>query len=151
MDVNEALQALLREYRQVEREIEAMEEDRRTLRDRIRKLMEAAGKDHVSLTAGDEPLFLVLEKRVKIVYDEELLRKRLGNKYIDILDPDPRKLRRYPPEMREALQPFLEAIGSPSRQRIRSAIASGDIPQKVFEGAFEKKRETILYVKKRPL
>ncbi len=150
MDTNEALQALLQEYRQVESEIAAMEEERQSLRARIVEVMTAAGKDHVSLTVGNEPLFLVLEKRSEITYNENLLRERLGDKYIDILDPDPRKLRRYPPEMRDALIPFLDQVGSPSRDRIRDAIERGDVQQSAFEGAFEKTRKTILYVKKRP-
>ena len=150
MDTNEALQALLQEYRQVESEIAAMEEERQSLRERIRELMTAAGKDHLSLTVGDETLFLVLEKRSDITYHEELLRERLGAQYSEILEPDPRKMRRIPPEMREALLPFLDQVGSPSRERIRAAIERGVIPQSAFEGAFEKTQRTILYVKKQP-
>lgn len=150
METQEALQVLLQEYRQVEDEIAAMEEERQGLRARIMELLAAAGKDHASVTVGDETLFLVLEKRSEITYNEPLLRERLGDKYPEILDPDPRKLRRYPPEMREALLPFLEQIGSPSRDRIRAAIERGDVSQAAFEGAFQKNRKTILYVKKRP-
>lgn len=150
MDTNEALKALLSEYRQVEREIEAMEEDRQGLRTKIMDLMKAAGKDHISVEVDEEPLFLVLEQRTEVVYNESLLRERLGDKYAVILDLDPRKLRRYPPEMREAVQPFLSEVGSPSRQRIRAAIENKEIPQSAFEGAFEKNHKTILYVKKRP-
>ncbi len=150
METNEALQALLGEYRQVEREIEAMDEERQALRNQIMAQMKAAGTDNLSLTVDGEPLFLVLEQRTEIVYNESLLRERLGDKYMDILDVDPRKLRRAPPDMRDAVAPFLEAVGSPSRQRIRAAVETKDIPQSAFDGAFEKRRKTILYVKKRP-
>ncbi len=150
MDTNEALQALLQEYRQVESEIAAMEEERQSLRERIRELMTAAGKDHLSLTVGDETVFLVLEKRTDITYHEDLLRQRLGDQYAEILEPDPRKLRRVPAEMREALLPFLDQVGSPSRERIRAAIERGVIPQSAFKDAFEKTQRTILYVKKQP-
>lgn len=150
MDTDEALQALLGEYRQVEAEIKAMEEERQALSARIQDLMTAAGKDSLSLTVDGEPLFLVLEQRSEIVYNEDLLRERLGEKYNSILEPDPRKLRHYPPEILEALAPFLDRIGSPSRQRIRTAIENGDVAQSAFEGAFEKNRKTVLYVKKRP-
>ncbi len=149
MNTHEDLQALLREYRQVEAEIDAMEADRQSLRLRIQEVMTAAGHDTESVTVDDETLFLVLEHRSEISYQEDTLRERLGEKYIGILDPDPRKLRRCPPEVRVALEPYLDRIGSPSRQRIRQAIETGALQASLFEGAYEKKRKTILYVKKR--
>jgi len=53
-------------------------------------------------------------------------------------------------ELSPILAPHLEKIGSPSREKIRQLVSSGEIPLDIFRGAFQKIQKSILFVKKHP-
>ena len=75
---------------------------------------------------------------VVVNYNEKLLQERLGARYARILKPDIAKLRRNLALVEPLLQPELLVIGSPHRDKVRSAILDGTVAREEFEGAFEK-------------
>ena len=70
---------------------------------------------------------------MEIRYDENLLRAKLGKEYDRILQPDMAKIRHHLTELGPALTPYLEKIGSPSREKIRQLVSSGEISIDVFQ------------------
>lgn len=79
-------------------------------------------------------------------YNEELLHKRLGERYSAILAPDIRKIRRNLSAIENALAPVLEIIGSPSQDKVRKSIENGLARKEEFSGAFEKKSRQYISV-----
>ena len=149
-DVQTELETVLHEYRENERKLDALTEEKQRLRERIQRLLRAMGKACYDATLGDEQLVLSLKTRTEVQYDEERLRQKLGQRYHLILEPDVKKIRRSLSALRTALSPYLDRIGSPSRELVRKRILSGELAQEDFQGTFEKTEKTTLYVKKRP-
>jgi len=143
------LEATLREYQGNERKLDALTEEKQRLRERIQRLLRAMGKACYDATLGDEQIMLSLKTRSEIQYDEETLRRKLGQRYHLILEPDIKKIRRSLGALRTALGPHLDRIGSPSRELVRKRVLSGELAQQDFEGTFEKTEKTTLYVKRR--
>ncbi len=149
-DIQAELDATLREYQENERKLDALTQEKQRLRERIQRLLRATGKACHNATLGDEQLLVSLKTRTDVQYDEERLRRKLGDRYHLILEPDVKKVRRHLGALRTALSPYLDRIGSPSRELVRKRILSGELAQGDFHGTFEKTEKTTLYVKKRP-
>ena len=150
MDRSAELHRLLAEYRIMEQEMARLEDTKKTLRARMQRLIEEEGKSAFAATVDGVPIVLELKTHMEIRYDETLLRARLGKEYDRILQPDMAKIRHHLTELGPALTPYLEKIGSPSREKIRQLVSSGEIPIDAFRGAFQKIQKSILFVKKHP-
>jgi len=148
MDRSTELNRLLAEYRVMEKEMARLDETKKTLRAAIQRVLDEEGKSAYAAIVNGEPIVLQLKTQTEIRYDENLLRTRLGREYDRILQPDIAKIRRHLMELEPVLAPHLEKIGSPSRQKIRQLVSSGEIPLEVFRGAFQKIQKSILFVKK---
>ena len=130
-------QVLIR-YLHIQQEEKRIEEEKRQLRQELTSL----------LGAGDPYLWnpVVLGMRLSvhhrvttsITYNEQLLLQRLGERYVKILSPDQFKLRRNLGAVEQYLEPALTLIGSPNRDKVRTAIETGIVKKEEFEGAFEK-------------
>ena len=83
-----------------------------------------------------------------VEYDEEQLRTRLGDRFVHVLRPDPKKVRGHLAELEASLQPFLATIGSPDRDKVRAAIEQGLVRADEFAGAFRKSVKTRVAVAK---
>jgi hypothetical protein len=141
---------LLSEYRIMEKEMARLEDIKKTLRGAIQKLLEEEGKSAFAAIVNGEQIILELKTHTEIRYDENLLRTRLGREYDRILQPDMAKIRHHLVELGPVLAPHLGKIGSPSREKIRQLVSSGEILLDVFRGAFQKVQKSILFVKKHP-
>lgn len=150
MDRTAELHRLLSEYRKMEREMARLEDTKKTLRAALQKILEDEGKSIFTASVEDEPIVLELKPRTEIRYNENLLRSRLGQDYRRILRPDIAKIRQHLDELEPDLEPHLDKIGSPSREKIQQLVSSGAIPLEAFRGAFQKTHKPILFVKKPP-
>lgn len=148
MDRSAELHRLLAEYRVMEKEMARLEETRRTLRAAIQGLLEAEGTSAFAAIVSGEQILLELKTHTEIRYDEALLRTRLGTDYHRVLKPDMAKIRRHLAELSPILAPYLDIIGSPSREKIRQLVSSGEIPLDAFRGTFQKIQKSILFVRK---
>jgi hypothetical protein len=151
MDRGAELHRLLAEYRVMEKEMARLEETKKTLRAAIQGLLEEEGETAFAAIVNGEQMLVELKTHTEIRYDEALLRTRLGREYDRILQPDMTKIRRHLQELSPVLAAHLEKIGSPSREKIRQLVASGEIPLDIFRGAFHKIQKSILFVKHPPL
>jgi len=142
------LHRLLAEYLVMEKEMARLDEARKTLRAAIQGLLEAEGKSAFAVIVDGKQILLELKTYTEIRYDETLLRTRLGTDYHRILKPDMTKIRRQLAELSAVLAPHLETIGSPSREKIKQLVSSGEIALDAFRGTFQKIQKSILFVRK---
>ena len=145
---NPELRELLVELRQIQQRIEAMERDKADVRAKIQTLLEQLGHDDSYVRLDHGPVGLKLKTQEKVDYDEAVLSDRLGDRYRHILVPDLKKVRRHIDDVGVLLEPKLDLIGTPSRDRVEEAIREGLVDASEFRGAFRKTTKTTLYVSK---
>ncbi len=129
---------LLKAYEAIQQEEKALHERKSALRE---KLVETMRERNAAewLPRVDGRLFKVRYRHaITIDYDEDTLRHRLGDRYRQVLAPDPRKLRAHLAEVAPLLEPQLDVVGSPSPEKVKAAIDAGVVSADEFKGAFEK-------------
>ncbi|OPZ25120.1 MAG: hypothetical protein BWZ02_02595 [Lentisphaerae bacterium ADurb.BinA184] len=132
------VQAVLERYLAIQDEMRALGEEKSALQDKVREAM-AGLPDRIWFPAvGQTRLKITYHEVTEITYDEERLRQRLGERYRLILKPDPRKIARHLDAVVDLLEPALDTVGSPDRDKVRAAIASGAVTAAEFAGAFTK-------------
>jgi hypothetical protein len=97
-------------------------------------------------TVAGTPLKVRLARETAVEYNEPLLRQRLADRYVHVLRPDPKKIRQHLAEVEPLLAPLLTEIGSPDRDRVRTAIEQGLVRADEFAGAFRKSQRVRLAV-----
>ena len=147
-DPRAELDEALARLHEVDERIDALQLDRKAIRDRITELLHYLGTDKLKVDAGDHTTSLRLIRRTVVKYDEDLLRDRLGDRYESILEPDMRRVRKHLPEIGHLLQPALDLVGAPSRDLVEQRILDGSLAARDFSGAFEKTTTDVLYVRR---
>ena len=139
--VSGELMRLLRRYVAIQGDARALEEERLALRDKIAVRMKADGVEYRNVTVDDEDVQVRCLPKVVYSYDENLLRRRLGDRYVTILEPDMRRLRAHFAEAAKCLRPLLLKLGVPSRSRIQEEVRSGRLDRGLFAGAFTRRED----------
>ena len=143
---------VLSRYLAIQQEERRLAEEKRSLQDVLMRHMHGMGRDFWYPVVGGQDLKVRYTATPQVRYDEERLRQRLGDRYVHILGPDPRKLRAHLAEIEPLLEPMLPVIGSPTPDKVRSAIASGIVAKEEFQGAFEKSvKRTLIVSRAKPL
>ena len=138
------IEQTLSRYLEVQREERLLAEEKERLQEVLKSHLADMKGSYWYPVVGGCALKVRCHREVRIDYNEELLRKRLGSRYVHVLKPDIAKLRRHLSEVASYLTPALELIGSPARERVQEAIQGGLVRQEEFAGAFEKSvRRTI--------
>jgi hypothetical protein len=140
------LQELLTRYASVERQLAALNEEREAIRSEIKSIILSTGQDTWRVAHQQENYKVHVARRINVIYDEEKLKQRLAARYPLVLEPDLRKIRQNLDRLRSSFEPHLELIGSPSRERVRESIESGQLTAQNFQGAFEKRCTETLYI-----
>jgi hypothetical protein len=65
----------------------------------------------------------------------------------DILAPDATKVRKHLTDIASALEPFLDTIGSVSRERVAQCIQAGKLSVEDFAGLYKKEQKSNLVVR----
>lgn len=128
----------IRRYQQIQQEIARLEKERESLRDLLVKELEGKVPAKWHSSVDGKPILVVHEYKTSVRYDEQLLKDRLGAKYIDILEIDGTKIRKNRELVRPLLVPVLDKIGTPASLRVENAVRSGSIAVSDFQGAFRK-------------
>ena len=148
--VTPEIEKVLLRYLDIQREERRLAEEKDGLRQVLAShLADLRGKFWFPVIAGC-PLKIRYSRDVRVEYNEELLRERLGERYVHVLKPDMAKLRRELPQVERYLAPVLPLIGSPSPDRVRAAIQKGLVTKEEFSGAFKKTvRQSIVVMRDR--
>ncbi len=146
MALTPEVEQLLVRYLQIQEEVRRLEEEKGQLRDRLAGYLAEYQSPFWCPVVAGQPLRIRVRHEIDIEYNEELLRERLGDRYAQILRPDPAKIRRNLPAVETLLQPALALVGSPHRDSVRDAIERGAVPRDAFAGAFTKVSRTNITV-----
>ena len=141
-----AIEQLLVRYLEIQESQRLLDEEKARLRDQLADYLHDFQAPFWNPVVAGQPLKIRVKRDTDVVYREELLRQRLGERYVLILRPDPSKVRRHLAEITGCLQPVLDLIGSPHRDAVREAITNGTVRKEEFAGAFEKKDKVTLAV-----
>ena len=128
----------IRRYQQIQQEIARLEKERESLRDLLVKELEGKVPAKWHSSVDGKPILVVHEYKTSVRYDEQLLKERLGAKYMDILEIDGTKIRKNRELVRSLLAPVLDKIGTPAPARVENAVRSGLLAISDFQGAFRK-------------
>jgi hypothetical protein len=132
------IERLLTRYLQIQDEMRRLDEEKTALNDRLCTHLTQFPGPFWFPTVGGQALKIRVRHDEHFVYNEELLRQRLGERYAQILKADPAKVRRHLGEIEDLLRPALGLVGTPNRERVRTAVEAGVVPRDAFTGAFEK-------------
>lgn len=130
----------LARYLEIQQEERRLAQEKAQVRDTLTAFLDAQNwtRRFWYPTVSGQALRVRYNKDVAVEYDAELLRTRLGDRYERILKADPRKIREHLDDIEGHLEPVLGLIGSPHRDRVRSAILAGVAAKEDFEGAYKK-------------
>ncbi len=140
-----AIEDLLLEYKELERDLDNLTKRKTELREQIRSLLLNLKRPSYENEAFNVK---VVSKEV-INYDEDKLRTRLGDKYRLILQPDIKRIKESLEEIKPQIMPYIDKIGKPSPQLVKEMIKSGKLNVAEFKDAYEKVATHTLYVKKK--
>jgi len=128
----------LKEYTKLQQEEQSLKVRKQALQEKLKTHLRDKEKNVWYPEVGGARLKVSYRSAPQVEYDEEKLRARLGDRYHALLEPDLRKLRSELPNLGKELEPLLDRIGSPSPEKVKSAIENGTISADEFKGAFSK-------------
>jgi len=141
---------LTTQYQQVILEIDGLEQQKLQLKTQIQQYLESLQQSSISIPLDDERVSLELKQQTSIEYDEKLLKRRLGDTYLDILEIDAVKLRKWSMDTNE-LSDYMDDVGAPSPKKIEVMIENGTLDESDLAGTFKKRITSILYIKRNPV
>jgi len=140
------IEALLSRYLSIQQQEQTLKEEKSALQERLAQHMESIGATMWFPEVAGQKLKVRHQKETVVEYNEQALQQRLGERYVAILEPDWRKIRRNLPALTPALTPHMPLIGTPSAAKVREAIESGTVRAEEFAGAFEKRTRHLVAV-----
>jgi hypothetical protein len=132
------VQEVLKRYVEIQEAVAKLETEKKQCREVLMAYMRETEQSLWSPSLDSKQVTVRYYPKTTIKYDEELLKQRLGDKYLHLLEPDMAKIKAHLHEVSPLLQPALQQIGSPSREKVKAAVEAGTIDRKAFEGAFTK-------------
>jgi hypothetical protein len=133
----------------LEEQLEQLNENKQALREQIADTMAEAGLDNYQTSIGDRPVRVRVKRTTRVDYDETVLRDRLGDRYALLLEPDVARIRKHLDVVEPLLDPVLDVVGVPARERVEQLVRDGTLAASDFAGAFTKETRTTLYVRRK--
>jgi len=128
----------LRRYLEIQALEQRLKDEKAAVRERIGRHMVGLGLKYWYPMVDDQSLKVRYRETTVVEYDESLLHDRLGERYATILAPDLRKIRLHLEKLESLFAPVLSLIGTPSPEKVRTAIQNGLVSKELFSGAFKK-------------
>ncbi len=137
-NVPEQLAQILKQYSALQREERELRERKGELQKQLAAHMESLGASVWMPSVEGRHYKVRYRKSVRVTYDESLLRERLGDRYPALLAPDLKKLRNHLDAVEPYLRDVLDLVGSPTPDKVKAAIQSGQVALDDFKDAFSK-------------
>ena len=151
LDLTPEIRQILEAYVALQAQEQQLQAAKSALQEKLKSHMASVGPGKWIVEAGGAALKVVYRDSEEIEYDEPLLRSRLGERYAAILSPDIRKIRASLDRIGRFLEPALDIIGSPTRERVRRAIENGIAAREEFSGAFKRiSKQSVAVMRARP-
>ena len=145
-EMPEEIGAMLTRYGEVLDLEERLRLEKIGLREQLYRIMGTQGLERFQTRVGEQGFKVSRREKVEVIYDEELLESRLGDRYRDILAVDTKKIRKNLEEVAPLLAPMLDLLGTPSRDKVRESIEAGVLKVEDFAGSFQKTVTPMVYV-----
>ena len=136
------MEKTLSRYLDLQEEERNVKQEKKMLQNILARHLSGSGRKYWFPVVADKRLKVRYEEVTEIEYDEGLLLDRLGERYVHILSPDVRKIKKRMDDVEPLLVEMLDTIGTPDRAKVRRAIQQGLISRNEFEGAFRKSTKT---------
>lgn len=134
--ISPATVATLRRYMQIRDEILQLEREKNMLKESLVMDLDRKFQKNLPLLIDGKQIVVKHEYKRNVHYREPLLRERLGERYVQILDLDSTKIRQNCELVRRLLAPILEKVGKPTAERVKAAVASGAVSMEEFRDAY---------------
>lgn len=133
--------------RDIEEQLVVLNQEKSALRDQLKWYLKEHHLTKSRYQLSHETVYLTLSSRVSVKYDEAKLKSNLRDQYPMILMPDVKKIKDHLSLLRPALSPFIEQIGTPSRELVEEKILAGELMVSDFKDTFEKSVSEVLVVR----
>lgn len=143
-------ETLAKRYMQIQQEIAALEQEKERIRDSLVKTLDGKVPERWHSTIDGKPVVIIHCHKTVVRYNESLLKERLGDRYVDILEIDAVKVRKNRELVRSYVAPVLETIGTPNAARVKASIQKGLIGLESFAGAFKKTSTPYISIRSDP-
>lgn len=140
------MESVLERYLDIQTQERVLREEKAELQEKLKAHLAGAPGTYWQVTVAGQNLRIRHVDTTEIRYDEKKLRTRLGDRYTAILAPDWRKVRKQIKDLTPYLEPVLDRIGTPDRDKVRAAVDAGTVSADDFVGAFEKETVTRIAV-----
>ena len=137
-DLNVEIEETLKQYTALQQEEQQLKERKHALQEKLKAHLRNDGNGIWNPEVDGVRLKDRYRSESRVEYDEQTLRNRLGDRYNALLEPDIKKLRSELPTLGNELAPLLDRIGSPSPEKVKTAVESGAVSADEFKGAFTK-------------
>ena len=138
---------IVNRLREIEEQLTALNREKSELREQLKLYLKGQNLTKAQCRLAHETVYLTLSSRVSVKYNEVRLKSNLGSKYPMVLAPDLKKMKEHMKLLQPALSPFIEQIGTPSRELVEEKILSGELMVDDFKGTFEKSISEVLVVR----
>jgi len=129
---------ILRRYIQNQEAEQRLREEKKQLQDELKQALQHMQGRFWYPTVDGVDLKVVHSRMEQVVYDDDVLHERLGDRFALVARPDLKKMRRHMGQVEPCLAPILNVVGSVDRERVKQAVESGAVRAEEFRGAFRK-------------
>ena len=129
---------ILGKYLDIQDEERELRRRKTLLQKRLWSYMQGDGSKVRYTDVGAQRVRVHYDEREDVVYNEEELRRRLGDDYTRVLSPDARRVKAMLPELGSLLAPFIDRVGAPDTERIASLVQRGVLDRRIFRGTFHR-------------
>jgi len=142
---------VLRRYMEIQKEQQRLREEKKELQNKLKQAMEDMRGRFWYPTVDGVSLKVAHSRKQEVVYDDDVLRQRLGERFALVARPDVKKMREHMGEVERCVAPILDMVGSVDRDRVKAAIENGQVQREEFRGAFRKETAVrIAVMRQRP-
>jgi hypothetical protein len=144
--VTPEIERALQRYLEIQRQHQELQREKDELQQILARHLERAPDGMWYPVVGGTPVKVRYNRETVVEYNEPVLRERLGERYVHVVRPDPRKIRSHLAALEPLLAPAMAQIGTPDRDRVRAAVEQGLVRTEEFAGAFRKQTRARLAV-----
>ena len=141
------LEELIEEILFIRSQIAEMEEEEKNLRQQVSELMKLRNLSQSQVDTTHGKVKVRRNQQIKITYNDELLRQRLGNDRFRALSTvDRNKLKQHWEQLPTWLGDHFFDIATLDRHKIKEAVEGGRVEGSLFAGAFKKETQEIVSI-----
>ena len=140
---------ILRRYTQNQEAEQRLHEEKKQLQDELKRALQHMRGRFWYPTVDGVDLKVSHSRTEQVVYDDDVLHQRLGDRFALVARPDLKRIRQHMGQVEPCLAPILNVVGSVDRDRVKQAVESGAIRAEEFRGAFRKQTVVRLAVMRR--